>query len=456
MEENITTAPTTRESILQAALGESINLEAWQRYMKDGFIVEIKVKHWRARKKLTLYELGIKPQDAETAEVYEQLISLGTNVLLPPQTLKDLESIERQARLHLKNCSFETPFGRFIPWSAYNDWKSGNEAYKQRFFDMRDLVVSEYANLIDELLTQYEVIAKNAYFLLEKQYERGDYRSFEEMFPDEKGFIEHFKLNLIARYIKTAEQFGETFVYTERFSRIDLGALALDKEKIAEPDAWLSEREMKRAAATKRQEMLMQMERDLVDQARSQKKNMIDQFLESLMIQTRTITYDAVTSVLASIQKEETLQGRPAIQLKELVKKIQQLNFYEDADIDRMLTSLHAIIEKPAKERDLAEIQRQLRAIATLSRATVLALGDEAPRTEKEINPTDIGIPDFPSDDEIREAREEILLAQPIQTNEAEEIREEREERNEAEPEQRDVKYLNQWAEELQRTEREN
>jgi hypothetical protein len=141
------------------------------------------------------------------------------------------------------------------------------------------------------------------------------------------------------------------------------------------------------------------------------------------------------------------------IQLKELIKKIEQLNFWQDNDIDRMLVSLHSILDKPAKERDLSEVQRQLKAMATLSRATVLALGDEAPRTEKEIDLASLGISAFPSDTEVREAREEIALARPVLGAQTEE---ERETREEAVEDQRDVKALKIWSEELQRSERES
>ena len=435
-----------RESILAEALGAAVKLEDWQKYMQEGFVVEIKIKRWRARKKLTLYELGIIPPDDEASDAYDDLINLGTNALLPTQKLKDLETIERNARQCLKNHSYNTPFGRFVPYTAWTSWKSANEGFKQRFMAMRDQMVAEYDDLVDTLLNEYATLAKHAYFLLREQYYRKDDYSFTETFSSESAFVRHFQTNLIARHIKTADQFRETFVYTERFTRIELGALSLDREQITEPETWLGEREAKRAAAEYRRDTLMQMERDLVAQVRSQKKSMIDQFLESLMVQTRTLTYDAVTSVLQSVQKEDSLQGRPVIQLRELIKKIEQLNFWEDSDIDRMLTSLHAIIKKPSKTRDLSEIQRQLRAMATLSRATVLALGDEAPRTEKEIDPASLGISAFPSEEEVREAREEIASIQPVFTSQAEEEREERED----EP----IKRVEGWTE-PQRVERE-
>ena len=413
-----------RQSILAGALGQAVKVEDLQKIMRDGFIVEVRIRRWRARKRLTLYELGIIPPDANAARAYDDLIDLGTSVLLPAQKLRDLETIERSARQCLKSCTFDTPLGRFLPYTSYPVWKTCNEEWKRRFYALRDEIAESYPQLWEELLAQYEQVARHSYFLLCEQYaERGD-ESFGQNFPAVEAFVQHFKLNLVARHIKSAEEFRETFRYEERFSRIQLDA-GLGAEVVAEPEEILSEREARRAAAQKRKELLLQMERDLVERARAQKKTMIDQFMNSLMIQTRTITYDAVSSVLASIQKEDTLQGRPVIQLRELIKKIEQLNFYQDRDIDRMLTNLHAIIEKPAKERDLSEIQRQLRAIATLSRATVLALGDEPPRTEKEIDPQAIGIPAYPTDEEVREAREEIaLVAAP--SDQGEETREER------------------------------
>ncbi len=89
---------------------------------------------------------------------------------------------------------------------------------------------------------------------------------------------------------------------------------------------------------------------------------------------------------------------------------MRSLNFYGDTDIDAILTLLHSIIVKPAKERNIPEITSQLKSIATLTRGTVIALGEQM-RLERDISPSDVGISTNPSDEEIREARLEVTSA---------------------------------------------
>lgn len=431
---DVTTTPD-REEIMAEALGSPIDLADLQRKMQDGFIIELTIKRWRARKKLSLFELGIVAPNEETQRAYDELCNLGTNALLPVQVIKDLETIERLARQNLKRHSFSTPFGKFVPWSSYAAWKRENEEYKQRFWAKHDEIVANYEEHTESLLRQYEDIARHAYMLLGEQYRRtGQARGFFEEFGEEWIFVNHFRRALIGSHIKTALEFSGTFVYRERFSKIQmLDVLNTKQERVSSPESWMSEQEMRREAAEKRRTALLEMEEDLVRQVRTQKQNMIDSFLQSLMVQLRTLTYDTVTNVLKSINREETLQGRPAIALKNLIKQLEEMNYYGDRDIDGILTRLYDIIDKPAKERDVADIQKQLRAIATMTRGTILALGDEEERNEEsreEGEDAQLGIVAYPTRDEVREAREEVFTPVPqrVAALAEESEREEREE----------------------------
>jgi hypothetical protein len=430
-------ATPDREEILSEALGADIDLADLQRKMQDGFIVELTIKRWRARKKLSLYELGIVAPDEAAEKAYDELCNLGTNALLPIQVIKDLETIERLARQSLKNHSFTTPFGKFVPWSSYSAWKRENEEYKRRFFAKRDEIVANYEQHVEDLLFQYEDIARHSYMLLSEQFRRtGQGRSFYEEFGEEWIFVEHFRRKLIGSHIKTGQQFADTFVYRERFSKIQMfDVLNTKQERVTSPESWMDEQEMRREAAEKRRAALLEMEEDLVRQVRTQKQNMIDSFLQSMMVQLRTLTYDTVTQVLKSVNREETLQGRPAIQLKNLVAQLKEMNYYGDRDIDGILTKLYSIIDKPSKERDVADIQKQLRAIATMTRGTILALGDEDERSEEsreEGADTQLGITAYPTLDEVREAREEVFAKAPQRAAPLPDEEVEREEREEA------------------------
>ncbi|MGH2481678.1 MAG: hypothetical protein ACRDHW_18660, partial [Ktedonobacteraceae bacterium] len=352
--------------------------------------------------------------------------------------------------------SFSTPFGKFVPWSSYLAWKRENEEYERRFWAKHDEIVENYEEHKETLLRQYEDIARHSYMLLGEQYRRtGLGRSFYEEFGEEWIFVNHFRRALIGAHIKTAQQFSDTFVYRTRFSKIQMfDVLNAKAERVTSPESWMSEQEMRREAAEKRRAALLEMEADLVCQVRTQKQNMIDSFLQSLMVQLRTLTYDTVSQVLKSVNREETLQGRPAIQLKNLIKQLEEMNYYGDRDIDGILTKLYSIIDKPAKERDVTDIQKQLRAIATMTRGTILALGDEDERSiedREEGEDAQLGIAAYPTQDEVREAREEVFA--PAQSRVAalraeEGEREEREEEPEKSKRARRIKVAEEVREE--------
>ncbi len=419
---------TQREQELEQALGQNIDMVNWRKRMKEGWLVTLTIKRWRARTKLTLNEIGIYPTTSEERAAYEQLLTLGSKLLLPVQTIRDLEAIERGARIHLGEHSFNTPFGTFIPYTSYKIWQKGNEDFKARFFAKRDEIVAEYETLVEQVMTEYEQIARRSYQLLRNQAPE-----LAEMFPTEEAFLTHYREEVIGRNLKSAREIADSFVYEETFSRVSLlSSLSRETEEVSaeEVDETVSAKSAEIEAAQARKRQLEEMNREIVQKTREQKSAMVDSFLTSIVAQLRTLTYDAVTSVLASIKNQEHLRGRSVQQLQHLIKQLEGLNFYGDQDIDTILTLLHGIIKRPAKERNLAEITQHLRSVATLTRGTILALGEQ-PREGKEIAPEELGVILQPDDEDLREAREEIARAiQDIQVPDGvqEEEREEREE----------------------------
>jgi hypothetical protein len=465
---------STKQDILEQTIGQPIDLAKWQERTRDGWLVNLDIRHGRATKKLTFEELGITASTDEAKTAYASLLSPGMKRLLPKAPIMDLETIARGAREHLKEYTYDTPFGKFFPRTAYKRWswglwrdgsttisgeayfdrygswytadedmfedeldgdtgektgwivwkkpqnmvKPGNEFYRYRFFATRDEIVKRFDALITQVEAEYQYVARETYRLDSAQ---------REEHPSESDFFEHFLNAHIRSHYKPARSFAQTCIYQEIFLEITLSSPFEAKERtLNDVGNIYTQREAEIAAAQERKQMLDAENRDLVRKVRQQKEAMIDSFVTSLVVQLRNLTYEAVTSVLTSIKKNNTLQGRPVIQLLDLIAQIRHLNFYSDQDIDAILTTLHGIIDTPAKDRNISDITRQLQRIGTLTRGTILALG-ETPREGKDIKPEDIGIPDQPTDEDIREAREEIReVVSTLELPEAE--REEREE----------------------------
>ena len=100
---------------------------------RQGVLISVNIRYWRARKKLTAQDIGIDPDD-----LTERLISLGHKRLLPKEALAPFGLIESRAHALVEAATF--PFlgdiGRFLPnrkdlgnGKDGNNEKVGNKMY---------------------------------------------------------------------------------------------------------------------------------------------------------------------------------------------------------------------------------------------------------------------------------------------------------------------------------------
>jgi len=110
-----------REKLAQL-LGQDVKLvePKWLSLMRQGVIVELHVRRWRAKSRLTLDDLGLPATDAAD---YSDLMKLGEKSLLPSKYIKKADNIESQARQLLDSCSYETFWGRFMPCTSMSNGK---------------------------------------------------------------------------------------------------------------------------------------------------------------------------------------------------------------------------------------------------------------------------------------------------------------------------------------------
>lgn len=420
----------SRAQVIADTLGETA-LDNWRARMKEGVVIDLQIKRWRGRKQLDLDDLGIAPTDLETARAYRELLKLGSKLLLPQEVVGQLDSIERYARQILAKYAFDTPWGHFLPYSTYSTWRDENEKWRTQYFALRDEIVEQYPQIVEKLLTQYEPIGRHSYQLLRSHapelLERRGLRSEDE-------FLIYFQ-DEIRSAIHSPEHIYASFIYESTLKKIDLPDVLsprrqsvddqqVQEEALAEQQARLEALEREREArleaevrereAKLREEQMLRMNLDLVRSAQSRKEQLVEQFFGTLVVQLRSLTYDVATDVLASIRRQdgETVRGRSVMQLRNLVDQVKSLNFYGDRDVEAIMSRLQVVVDQDAKDRDVSDIQRQLRAIALVTRRTLIELGEEV-RSERG---RDIDIPDLPSQQEVREARLELDL--PVSTSE--------------------------------------
>ena len=88
------------------------NIQLLDVLTRQGVLISVNIRYWRAQKKLTAQDISIDPDD-----VTERLISLGHKRLLPREALAPFALIESRAHAHAEAATF--PFlggiGRFLP-----------------------------------------------------------------------------------------------------------------------------------------------------------------------------------------------------------------------------------------------------------------------------------------------------------------------------------------------------
>lgn len=396
----------------------------WLTLMQEGVLVSVHIGRWRAKTSLTWGDLGIRLEQKANREL-SQIINLGYKKLLPAYILKELDAIDSAARKWLERKAYRTYWGYFVPVTAYEEWKEKNEEYRARYFEMRDQLLRDYEQLVNGTVIGYRVAARQAYSRMKQLYPGG-----MQEFKSEDHFVEIFTGNIRA-HIASKEEIRRSFYFETEIRYVPLPSLLaeekaeaqhirdmallahnraeyqqqLEQEEFqAERDRIWAETRAAQSAAEWKEELMKQMHADVVAQARQQKEEMVDGFLRDVVVQLRSLVYDATTDVLAAIQRNQSLPPRSVVQLKNMVDQVKSLNFYGDEEIERMVKRIAWYANQEAQDRDVIQIKGNLRDIATVVRASLIGLGNR-PRQAREL-----GIADAPSEEMVRSARRGLGL----------------------------------------------
>lgn len=396
------TAITTnrREQAITSILGQRAD---WRLLAQDGVMVRVVIGRCGFTAKLELGDIGVTVADERVRKALARTVVLGEKRLLPEAYMTNLARIESQARRLLAKNSFYIKasgfcLGYFLPVTAYAAWKAETEACKQRYFSMRDEIIAKHAELVEQVLLDYRTVASDTYKRITEvrpdavQYSEGEFvtaycERIISLIPDRQRIEETFKFDVeLINALKSLEDMAEE----QSDSQGEMGPAQV--------------RDQMQALEWQRQ----QMQRDMLSQAQAKKSTVIDTFLTTIVTQLRSLTYDAVTDVLASLERrgDGKFPPRSLTQLKNLVEQIAQLNFYGDPDIERFMAQIQGILNQSPmyRNRSLVEIRAKLRDIALVARATLLEL-EVTPRTAREID-----VPDMPTAGSVRGARRELGL----------------------------------------------
>ena len=111
---------------------------------REGVLIDVSVRYWRASKKLRPEDLGLDPDD-----VTESLISLGHKKLLPREALKPFALIESRAHALVEASTF--PFlgglGRFLPNPRLQETTTKLAELEAEFDRSRARFMADYGEL---------------------------------------------------------------------------------------------------------------------------------------------------------------------------------------------------------------------------------------------------------------------------------------------------------------------
>jgi hypothetical protein len=358
--------------------------DRWADLMTQGILVDLDIGRPRIKTRLSPEDLGLV-FDGSADAARQELLKLGDKLLLLASDVRALESLENQARQALEQASYKTIWGRFVPCTGYAQWKEEDEGIQREYRALGERIAAGRQEWFPILLQEYRRLAEGIWNQIAASGGRVSSREV---------FISRFLTEIECR-IPTDEAIRKGFSYEMRLSYIPLPSQvaqdALEADRVDhEREAASARHQVEIAALQEREEQLhdmqQEMQRDYVAQLRQQKTEMIDGFMRDLLAQLMGLVHELSTNVAGSLDRNGRLVGRSSKQLETLFSRVQALNFFHDADLDREIEALRQQVHKPPKERSQAEIAANLQRLREMSREVLAALGEGMPRVRKVID----------------------------------------------------------------------
>jgi len=335
--------------------GEEVPVEQFREdwalaLMEQGVLVRLNICRWRGEAKLEYDELGIIFSDQEHTDFMKKYITLGKEKLCPPRVMNRIKNIELRSRNCLKNHSFKTVWGHFVPYHRFLEWKTENDEIKEEFFQLARDIGEEYFDIVSEVKRDYENMARDLW---------------KRCYPEEKkdppqSFIENFTSN-IADKIPSREDIIASFKYSETFFTIPLPSFV--QEEINKTEKLVQELEYHTAA----NQIKIETKRIIENEYREKKKELIDSFLDSTVVYLRGQIGELARNTLVTLKRNEKDLSRHSVKkIRSMISKVRNLNFYSDKEINDILKELEVEVEKYRGERDKEVLEKSLASLARL------------------------------------------------------------------------------------------
>ena len=309
--------------------------------MKKGLLVRLEISSWEGIASLDFEELGIQFDSQDVSEFAKEYIRLGRLKLLPAKIIKEISAVIQKARQTLKQYSFNTVWGRFVPWTALETWEKENKVDYDEFVEMVKSFGNKYNEIIADVGVEYRKLARD---------------SWHRLYPNDKAgpteaFVTNF-VNKIIEKIPSKEKILSYFLYNVSYSAILMPS-------IIEDDSDKTDNSDKKDFGL---QLDKQLKKRLVEQYVRERKLYIDGFLDSTVNSVRQYVVKTCSKILVSVSKAK-LTDKNKARIREMTKNVKCLNFYGDKEIDLLLGDLETEIDKFKGEIKLDNVIQKLEEI---------------------------------------------------------------------------------------------
>lgn len=398
---------------------------------REGVLVDLHIGRTRFMRRLSEEDLGLNPENEDHKKFLAEYVRLGDKYLINNTYLRALNNIEGSARRTIEKYGFRTRWGVFVPYRNWEVMKQELDEYQSQYFTIRDDIIANYDVIKEETETVYRQAARESYKFLAldknavapEEFVNKFTEAAMKHFPAPDRIYASFYFELDIGFVPLTSMIEEEKARTELIrQREELikRELDLEEKKLTEEERVQRAQEYAKLEiieAQKRtqvmaehykQEQIQEIHKETLESYRRG----VDSFLADVVGRVRGMIYEACSTVRDNVAKNGAVTAGDSRRLQSLIKKVEALNFTDDAQVNQYLAELRDILETPAQKRDAGEVKAMLDDIAAENRQVLLLLGCE-PRSVRGKKADEIDIEIEPIEPLVRKRRLDFPPVEP-------------------------------------------
>lgn len=318
--------------------------------IEGGVLVDLNIGRRRFERKMTKADLGLDQMDSlEFERFIAEFYDFGTKLLIPKSAMQVFSQIETKARTSLYQHAFRTPYGWFVPHTAYASWKEETAKFHGQYFEAAEVLVGKLPVLREEIVQEYR---KAAHVFYEKTQKT---ESLEQFASDFVGRLEH--------QLPTEEDVRNTFYF-----RWDLSYIPIPTEVEEEMLKALEIREKQKLAHAKSAADLQVIEEerrmhlDVIAHQGRAKKEKVDSMIDSFAADLGGALFNVVRDTLEDLSKGAAMTATRIKAIEKVIKRCRLMNFMGDDSLDTAICSLESmLVEKGrASRKEMATVLHRI------------------------------------------------------------------------------------------------